>query len=47
MYDELKTNNRETKIKTETGEKEAEPISEEIFNIAHFSKCLSQSQIEA
>lgn len=46
MYDELKTNNRETKLKTETGEKEAEPISEEIFNITHFSKCLSQSQIE-
>ena len=43
----LKDNNRETKIKNEQGEEiEAEVIAETIFQIEHFNKCLSQSQIE-
>lgn len=46
IYDELKRNNRELKIKTEDGEKNAGPITDEIFNIKHFSSCLSQEQIE-
>ena len=47
IYNELKKNGRETKLKTETGEKEAAPITEQFFNIDYFSKCLSQNQIDS
>ncbi|MBD5404692.1 MAG: type V CRISPR-associated protein Cas12a/Cpf1, partial [Treponema sp.] len=47
IYNELKRNGRETKLKTETGEKEAAPITEQFFNIDYFSKCLSQNQIDS
>lgn len=47
IYNELKKNGRETKLKTETGEKEAVPITEQVFNIGYFSKCLSQNQIDS
>ncbi len=47
VYQYLKDNNRETKIKDEQGEEvEAEAISETLFQIEHFNECLSQSQIE-
>lgn len=47
IYQYLKDNNRETKIKNEQGEEvEAEVITETIFQIEHFNKCLAQSQIE-
>lgn len=43
----LKSNNRETKIKNAQGvEIEAKAISENVFQIEHFNKCLSQKQIE-
>ena len=43
----LKSNNRETKIKNGQGvEIEAKAISENVFQIEHFNKCLSQKQIE-
>ena len=43
----LKSNNRETKIKNAKGvEVEAKAISETVFQIEHFNKCLSQKQIE-
>ena len=47
IYNELKKNGRETKLKTETGEKEAVPITEQVFNIGYFSKCLLQNQIDS
>lgn len=47
IYNELKRNGRETKLKTETGEKEAVSITEQFFNINYFSKCLSQNQIDS
>lgn len=47
IYRYLKDNNRETKIKNTQGEEiEAEPITETVFQIEHFNKCLAQSQIE-
>lgn len=46
IYDELKKLSKELKIKTPDGEKEAEPITGEIFRIAYFNSCLSQTQIE-
>lgn len=46
IYDELKKINKELKIKTPDSEKEADPITDEIFKIDYFSSCLSQSQIE-
>lgn len=46
IYNDLKKNNHETKIKTEIDVKEACPISQEIFNIKYFSNCLSQNQID-
>ena len=46
LYDELKKINKELKIKTPDSEKEADPITDEIFKIDYFSSCLSQSQIE-
>ena len=47
IYRYLKDNNRETKIKIAQGEEiEAEPITETIFQIEHFNKCIAQSQIE-
>ena len=47
IYQYLKDNNRETKIKNAQGEEiEAEPITETVFQIEHFNKCLAQSQIE-
>lgn len=46
IYNELKKNNRETKLKTEAGEKEAAPITGNVFNIGYFSNCLSQHQID-
>ena len=47
IYRYLKDNNRETMIKNAQGEEiEAEPITETVFQIEHFNKCLAQSQIE-
>lgn len=47
IYQYLKDNNRETKIKDLQGnEYEAKPIAENIFQIKHFNECLAQSQIE-
>ena len=47
IYQYLKNNDRETKIKNSTGEEvETEAISENIFKIGHFNECLAQSQIE-
>ena len=47
IYQLLKDNNRETKIKNSHGvEVEAEAISEDMFQIAHFNNCLSQTQID-
>ena len=47
IYQYLKDNNRETKIKRPSGEEsETEPISEKVFQIGHFNECLAQSQIE-
>lgn len=47
IYQFLKDNNRETKIKNAKGEEvEAEAIKETYFLIEHFNECLAQSQIE-
>lgn len=47
IFQYLKDNNRETKIKNSKGEEsEAESITETIFQINHFTECLAQSQIE-
>jgi len=47
IYQYLKDNNHETKIKDSKGaEIEAEAISEEIFQINYFNECLAQSQID-
>lgn len=47
IYQYLKDNNRETRIKNSQGkEVEAEAISERDFQIKHFNECLAQSQIE-
>lgn len=47
IYQYLKDNNRETKIKNVKGEEvEAEAIKETYFLIEHFNECLAQSQIE-
>ena len=47
IYQYLKDNSRETKIKNSKGEEiEVETISDEIFHIKHFNECLAQSQIE-
>ena len=47
IYQFLKDNNRETKIKNSQGkEVEAEAIKETCFLIGHFNECLAQSQIE-
>ena len=47
VYQYLKDNNIETKIKNVAGtEIEAEAISQSVFQIEHFNKCLAQSQIE-
>lgn len=47
IYQYLKDNNRETRIKNAQGEEaEAEIIDETVFQINHFNKCLAQSQIE-
>lgn len=47
IYQFLKDNNRETRIKDSQGnEVEAEAIKETCFLIGHFNECLAQSQIE-
>lgn len=47
IYDFLRDNNRETKIKNEQGgEVEAEAIVDTVFQIGHFNECLAQSGIE-
>lgn len=47
IYQYLKGNNRETKIKDSKGEEiDVEAISDDIFQIKHFNECLAQSQIE-
>lgn len=47
IYQFLKDNNIETKIKDSKGEEiDVEAISENIFQIQYFNKCLAQSQIE-
>lgn len=47
IYQFLKDNSRETKIKNSQGnEVEAEAITETCFLIGHFNYCLAQSQIE-
>ena len=47
IYQYLKENNRETKIKDSQGkEVEAEAISENVFRIEHFNGCLTQPQIK-
>ena len=47
IYQYLKDNNRETKIKDSKGEEiDVEAISEDLFQIKHFNECLAQSQIE-
>lgn len=47
IFQFLKDNERETKIKNAQGEEvEIEPIAETFFQIEYFNKCLSQSQIE-
>ncbi len=47
IYQYLKNNNRETKIKNAQGEEiEAESITKTVFHIQHFNDCLAQSQIE-
>lgn len=47
IYQYLKDNNRETKIKDSQGnEVEVEPITETVFQIKYFNECLSQKQIE-
>ena len=47
IFQYLKDNNRETKIKNSKGEEvDAEAISESVFQIKYFNKCLAQSQIE-
>lgn len=47
IYQYLKDNNRETRIKDSQGkEVEVEAISEIVFQIKHFNECLAQSQIE-
>lgn len=47
IYQYLKDNNRETRIKNSQGEEtEVEAISGDIFQIEHFNECLAQSQIE-
>lgn len=47
IYQYLTDNNRERKIKNSKGEEvNAEPISEEVFQINHFNECLAQPQIE-
>lgn len=47
IYQYLKDNDRERKIKNQKGEEvDAEPISEKVFQIKHFNECLDQSQIE-
>ncbi len=47
IYQYLKNNNRETKIKNSNGEEvDTEAISENVFQIKHFNECLAQSQIE-
>lgn len=46
IYEELKQLNKELKIKTPDGEKEVDPITDEVFRIAYFNSCLSQTQIE-
>jgi len=47
IYQYLKDNNRETKIKDSKGEEiDVEAISDDIFQIKHFNECLAQSQIE-
>ena len=48
IYQYLKDNDRETKIKNSKGEEiDVEVISEDLFQIKHFNECLAQSQIEA
>lgn len=47
IFQYLKDNSRETKIKNTKGEEiDVEAISDGIFQIKHFNECLSQSQIE-
>jgi len=47
VFQYLKNNNRETKIKNSLGEEEdVVPIRASIFKIEHFNECLTQSQIE-
>lgn len=47
IFQYLKDNNRETKIKDSRGEEvETEAITETVFQINHFNECLAQSQIE-
>jgi len=47
IYQYLKDNNRETKIKNSQGEEiEAESIDVSYFEIEHFNECLAQSQID-
>lgn len=47
IYQYLKDNNRETKIKDSKGEEiDVEAIFDDIFQIKHFNECLAQSQIE-
>lgn len=47
IYQYLKDNNRETRIKNSQGEEtEVVAISGDIFKIEHFNECLAQSQIE-
>lgn len=47
IYQYLKDNNRETRIKNSQGEEtEVVAISGDIFQIEHFNECLAQSQIE-
>ncbi|MBO7200593.1 MAG: hypothetical protein J6V54_04260 [Bacteroidales bacterium] len=47
IYNLLKEQGKETILKNEDGEEvEAIPITEDIFQITHFNKCLTQKEIE-